>query len=141
MSRKKTEIPDLDVAGLLALKIYERPDVVRTEKSVQSILRGIHAFEKSPSTQVSNRKFGWVFAQPRYGVAALFVFFLGLHLLDRPEPATSMGSSVLEDPSSGMEAMAAVVDTNRTKAASVPGIAPVYNPLADESASFSDYGK
>ncbi len=139
MSRKKTEVPDLDVAGLLALKTYERPDAARAEKNIQSIMRGIHAFERGPSTQAVNRKLG-IFAQPRYGIAVLFVLFLGLHLIDRPVPSVSAGSVALEEPSSGLDIMASI-DTNRTKAVAVPGIKPAYNPLAGEAASFTDYSK
>lgn len=139
MSRNKTDVLNLDIAGLLALKTYERPDAGRAEKNIQSILREVRALEKRPSVQTMNQKLG-IFAQPRYGIAALFVIFLGLHLIDRPMPQMSMGSTSLDDTSSGIHAMAAF-DTNLTKAASVPGIEPAYNPLAGESAPFTPRDK
>ena len=137
MSRKNKQIPDLDIAGLLALRAYERPDTARAEKNIQSILREVRTLSHRPSAQELNRKLG-IFAQPRYGIAALFIIFLGLHLIDRPVPAGGTGPSAIERPSTGQE-IAASMETNRTRSVSIPGIEPVYKPLSGEPATFVNF--
>jgi hypothetical protein len=137
----KTAAPELDVAGLLALKIYERPEARRTEKNIQNIMRAVRSTDRRPSLLLfPDKSFAWMFAQPRYGVAALFMLFLGLHLLDRPMPVTTAGpvaNTMIREP--GAE-MIAAVDTNRLKAAKIPGIAPAFS-VAGEPATLSSYLK
>jgi hypothetical protein len=134
---KKTETPELDIAGLLALKTYERPDVFRVEKNIQNTMRAVRATSNVPSL-FPDKNFAWMFAQPRYGVAALFVLFLGLHLLERPLPIASVGSiEVVKAP--GMEIMVSV-DTNQLKASAIPGISSPLS-LAGEPATLSSYLK
>jgi hypothetical protein len=134
---KKTETSELDVAGLLALKAYERPDAVRGEKNIQNIMRTVRATSNVPSL-FPDKSFAWMFAQPRYGVAALFILFLGLHLLERPLPLAPVGSmAVVKAPD--VEMMASM-DTNQLKAASIPGISSPLS-LAGEPATLSSYLK
>lgn len=139
MKKEKTEAPELDIAGLLALKKYERPEEARIEKNIQNIMRTVRSTSNMPSLLLfPDKSFAWMFAQPRYGIAALFVLFLGLHLLDRPMPVSSANPlAVIKEP--GAE-MIASVDTNRLKAASVPGIEPPFS-LAGEPAALSSYLK
>jgi hypothetical protein len=140
MSKNKiTEASGLDIAGLLALKKYERPDAGRSEKNIQGIMRAVRTTSNMPSLLLfPDKSFAWMFAQPRYGVAALFVLFLGLHLLDRPMPVSSGGPvAVIKAP--GVEMMASV-DTNQLNAAAVPGIKPPFS-LAGEPATLSSYLK
>jgi hypothetical protein len=131
----------LNIAGLLALKTYERPDANRTEKNIQNIMREVRTADRTPSLLLfPDKSFAWMFASPRYGVAALFILFLGLHLLDRPMPvATSAGTAVLKIPGTA-EAVAAA-GTNQLKAATVPGITPTYTSLTGEPAPLSSYAK
>ena len=135
----KTESSGLDIAGLLALKTYERPDAARVEKNIQNTMRAVRTTSNMPSLLLfPDKSFAWMFAQPRYGIAALFVLFLGLHLLDRPMPVATGGSlAVIKAP--GMEIMASV-DTNQLKAATIPGIAPAFS-LAGEPTMLSSYLK
>lgn len=140
MKTGKTEQPELDIARLLALKAYERPDPVRTEKNIRNIMRDVRSLEREPIEQKVARTFG-VFAQPRYGIAALFVIFLGLHLIDRPlVPSGSVGAPAIEAPSAGQELVASM-QTNRTRAAAVPGFKPVFNPIPGETATFVSYSE
>jgi len=139
MKKVKTEAPELDIAGLLALKKYERPDETRIEKNIQNVMREVRATSNMPSLLLfPDKNFTWMFAQPRYGVAALFLLFLGLHLLDRPMPvAAGRPVAVIKEP--GAEIMASV-DTNRLKAAAVPGITSPFS-VAGEPAPLSSYLK
>jgi len=134
---KKTEASKLDIAGLLALKAYEHPDAARVEKNIQSTMRTVRA-TSNVQTLFPDKSFAWMFAQPRYGVAALFVLFLGLHLLERPLPASSVGSmAVVKAPD--VESMASM-DTNQLKATSIPGISLPLS-VAGEPATLSSYLK
>ena len=134
---KKAKTSELDIAGLLALKAYERPDAVRVEKNIQNTMRTVRA-TSNVQTLFPDKSFAWMFAQPRYGVAALFVLFLGLHLLERPLPVASVGTmAVVKAPD--VESMASM-DTNQLKAATIPGIASPLS-LAGEPATLSSYLK
>lgn len=136
---KKTAAPELDIAGLLALKTYERPEANRVEKNIQNIMRAVRTADRTPSLLLfPDKSFAWMFAQPRYGVAVLFLLFLGLHLLDRPMPVATVGPvAIIRDP--GAE-MIASVNTNQQKTATIPGIAPAFS-VAGESATLSSYLK
>jgi len=143
MSKKeKIAVAELDIAGLLALKTFERPDQIRSEKSIQNIMREVRAADRLPSLLFfPDKSTAWMFTQPRYGVAALFILFLGLHLLDRPLPVGTAGSAILKAPGTA-EAVAAA-GTNQIKAVAIPGLAPaVYSSFAAESkpvfAAFSE---
>ncbi|MFA7369365.1 MAG: hypothetical protein WC334_06950 [Kiritimatiellales bacterium] len=139
---EKTKVAELDITGLLSLKTYERPDEIRVEKNIQNIMREVRAADRMPSLLLfPDKSFAWMFAQPRYGVAALFILFLGLHLLERPLPVASAGTAMLKAPGAA-EAVAAA-GTNQIKAVAVPGLAPAaYSAFADGSkptfAAFSD---
>ncbi len=113
------EVSESEQVDLLALKAYARPDVARTEKNIENTMHAVRAAHKRPSLHhFPDKSMGWMFAQPRYGVAALFIFFLALHLLDRSMPEEAPGSSVLEEPTHGMEEMTGV----ETNAVPIPGI-------------------
>lgn len=128
---KKTEVPGLDIAGLLTLKKFERPESARTEKNIQNIMRTVRTTNNIPSLLLfPDKSFAWMFAQPRYGIAALFVIFLGMSLMDRPATsATASTSPVIKVPRA--EAIMAAIDTNQLKSVSVPGIAPAFSVAGD----------
>ncbi|NOU35868.1 MAG: hypothetical protein HOO88_03755 [Kiritimatiellaceae bacterium] len=136
---KKSETPELNIAGLLALKTYERPDANRVEKNIQNTMRAVRTTNNDPSLLLfPDKSFGWMVAQPRYGIAALFVIFLGMNLLNRPLPSAAPGSSpILKVP--GVE-IAAIAGTNGFKKTSVPGITPqAFNTLVGLPSPFPPY--
>lgn len=117
--KEKTADSELDIVGLLTLKTYERPDEERVEKNIQGIMREVRATNQMPSLLFfPDKSFGWMFAQPRYGVAALFILFLGLHLLERPSPTTSAGAVMFRVPE--MAETIAASETNQFK--TIPGL-------------------
>jgi hypothetical protein len=127
--KEKTVDGELDISGLLALKAYESPDGDRVEKNIQNIMREVRMTNNAPSLLFfPDKSFGWMFAQPRYGIAALFIVFLGLHLLERPLPATSVGTVMLRAPETA-EAVAAA-GTNYVK--TVPGLSSPYTAVVGE---------
>ncbi len=137
---KNTTVPELDMAGLLALKTYERPDKVRVEKNIQNIMRAVRSADRTPSLLIfPDKSAAWMFTQPRYGVAALFVLFLGLHMLSRPMPTASIGTTNLEKPE--LASTVAAAGTNQLNSTTAPGLTPTYTSLAGEPATLSSYVK
>jgi hypothetical protein len=139
MKNEKTEASELDIIGLLALKKFEHPDAGRSEKNIQNIMRVVRSTNNVPSLLLfPDKSAAWMFAQPRYGIAALFVIFLGLHLLDRPMPVATGGSGiVMKVPD--VDIMAAV-NTNELKSVAIPGISPPLS-VAGEPENLSSYLK
>jgi len=132
MKKENTENPELDVAGLLALKRYERPSGEHSERAIQNIMRQVRSSSNVPSLLLfPDKSFGWMFAQPRYGVAALFVIFLGLHLISKPVSSVPIGPGPLQPPEPATAAVTAVAaGTNQVRSAEFPGVPPApYAPL------------
>ncbi len=121
-----------DLAGLLALKVYERPGKDRVEKNIENVMRAVRTAHKKPSLHhFPDKSMGWMFAQPRYGVAALFLLFLGLHLLDRPLSDAPIGTTPIKmEASTEMELPP--LSTNLPPAITLPGITPVNPAEVDE---------
>ena len=125
--QKAFDTRESDVAELLALKVYERPAEARVEKKIENIMHTVRSAHKRPSLHhFPDKSLTWMFAQPRYGVAALFIIFLGLHLLDRPVPDAPVGATPIK-----MEEFTEIelssLSTNLPPAIDLPGITPV-NP-------------
>ncbi len=84
---------------LLSLKAYERPNEDRVEKNIQNIMRKIRSVNNRPGWLFLPEKgMAWLLARPRYGIAALFILFLGLHLMERPLPKPTIGLNHFEPP-------------------------------------------
>ncbi len=123
--RAQFDDPELDVKELLILKAYARPDKDRVEKNIENIMHAVRSAHKKPSLHhFPDKSTGWMFAQPRYGVAALFLIFLGLHLLDRPVPEAPIGTTPIKTEAS-TEIDLPPLSTNLPPAIALPGITPV----------------
>ena len=110
---------------LLAFKAYERPDKDRVEKNIENVMRAVRIAHKKPSLHhFPDKSMGWMFAQPRYGVAALFLLFLGLHLLNRPVPDAPVGTTPIQTEVS-TEMDLSPYSTNLPPAIALPGIMPI----------------
>ncbi len=137
MSRSNKETPELDIVGLLSLKAFEQPNPERIEKGVQSTMQAVRVAHKRPSLHLfPDKSMAWMFAQPRYGIAALFILFLGLHLVRQPLPTEALGAGMLEEPSVEMD-IANVVATNLPSAIAIPEVTPNYSSLI-QPVSFSE---
>jgi hypothetical protein len=125
MKTEKTETADLDVVRLLSLKTYERPDPGRSEKNIQNIMRTVRSTSNRPTLLLfPDKGMAWAFAQPRYGIAALFVLFLGLHLLDRPMPTAPVGAFAIQAPEPASALTGVTIETNRAPSINIPGMIP-----------------
>lgn len=131
---KEEKKKELDIAGLLALKSYERPAEKRVEKNVQSTMRAVREAHQRPSLVLfPDKSMAWMFAQPRYGIAALFIVFLGLHLIRQPIPREPVGPSTVEESDIELD-LAATAETNGPPQAVpavpiIPDRKPNYSPL------------
>jgi len=69
---------------LFHIKRYEKPDEARMVRSKQNIMRRIRHESQSKRKSISDLieiNYPWLFAEPKYGVALLFVAFAGLQYL------------------------------------------------------------
>lgn len=142
MSKKKN-IPDreLDITGLLSLKRYEMPDEQRAERNILNTMRAVRSTNNIPSLLIfPDKSFAWMFAQPRYGVAALFIVFIGLHLLDRPVPERAPALEIVPFSGEPVVELLATVETNALEAVEIPGITPPIS-LGGDSSTLSSFLK
>ena len=76
---------DVLLQQLLHLKQYEIPDPVRMTRNKQNIMRRVREQAGSRSSwslaDLLEVNIPWFFAEPRYGIAALFIVFAGLQFL------------------------------------------------------------
>ncbi len=145
--KNKNGISEADLSRLLALKNYERPDEERTEKSIQSIMRTVRTVGNMPTLLLfPEKRLGWAFAQPRYGIAALFVLFLGLHLMDRPMPSAGgiVADRSLEAPPAVESTVSVAVQTNQAATAPLPPVSSpsLYSTFANPAGTvLTSYGE
>lgn len=72
---------DLMLKQLLQLKAYEKPDSSRMTRNKQNIMRQVRQSQSEQRKPLLDRlelNIPWFFAEPKYGIAALFVAFVGL---------------------------------------------------------------
>lgn len=81
---KRTEREDELLHKMLHLKRYESPEIARMTRNRQNIMRQVRAVSVNKRKSFSDLleiNFPWFFAEPKYGVAMLFVAFAGLQYL------------------------------------------------------------
>lgn len=69
---------------LLHLKRYETPEIARMTRNRQNIMRQVREATRSKRRSFSELievSFPWLFAEPKYGVALLFIAFMGLQYI------------------------------------------------------------
>jgi hypothetical protein len=82
----KRETPADDPAELLFrqlmhLKNYEKPETARMTRNKQNIMREVRKAQASKRMNLGDvleMNMPWFFAEPKYGIAALFLAFVGL---------------------------------------------------------------
>jgi hypothetical protein len=90
------EQADVLLQKLLQLKQYETPDVARMTRNKQNIMRQVrqaHSEKRKSLLDLLELNIPWFFAEPKYGIAALFVAFVGLQYvgMSARNSATSTG--------------------------------------------------
>ncbi|HSR88389.1 MAG TPA: hypothetical protein VLL07_05505 [Pontiella sp.] len=79
-----TDAADLMLQQLIHLKRFETPDPSRMVRNKQNIMRQIRQESQNQKKSLGDLiefNFPWLFAEPKYGVALLFVAFAGLQYL------------------------------------------------------------
>lgn len=77
-------LADMRLQQLLHLKSYETPESSRMVRSKQNIMRQVREASSRKRWSLSDLlevNIPWFFAEPRYGVAALFIVFASLQFL------------------------------------------------------------
>ncbi len=75
---------DLLLQQLMHLKQYEKPEVARMTRNKQNITRMVREVNSKKRKSIGDLmeiNMPWFFAEPRYGIAVLFVAFAGLQFL------------------------------------------------------------
>ena len=75
------EQADVMLQHLLHLKTFEMPDSSRMTRNKQNIMRQVRQAQSEKRKPLLDRlelNIPWFFAEPKYGIAALFVAFIGL---------------------------------------------------------------
>jgi hypothetical protein len=75
---------DLLLQQLMHLKQYEKPEVARMTRNKQNITRLVREENSKKRKSIGDlleMNIPWFFAEPRYGIAVLFVAFAGLQFL------------------------------------------------------------
>jgi len=103
---------------LMHLKRYETPDASRMVRNKQNIMRGVRqaqANQRQPLLDRLENSMPWFFAEPRYGIAALFIAFFGLQYagINARQSATSTGIYTSSPHVASIDRQAASVETNR----------------------------
>ena len=78
------ESADLMLQHLIHLKRFETPDASRMVRNKQNIMRQIRQKDQNKRKSIGDLielNYPWLFAEPKYGVALLFVAFAGLQYL------------------------------------------------------------
>jgi len=98
-----TDLADERLQQLLHLKGFETPTSARMSRSRQNIMREVRSIgSKKERTfgELLEMNIPWFFAEPRYGIAALFVLFAGLHFLGLSTQNTDRKTGLYSAPSS-----------------------------------------
>ena len=118
----KVEVASEDVADvmlqqLLHLKKYEQPDAARMAKNRQNIMRQVREVSHQKRWSLGDLlevNIPWFFAEPRYGIAALFVVFAGLQFWGvNTQKQTDVKTGIYLTDNSNMDFNAASISTNR----------------------------
>jgi hypothetical protein len=96
---------DVLLQQLLHLKSYETPDAIRMAKNKQNIMRQVREANSRTHWSLSDLlevNIPWFFAEPRYGIAALFVVFATLQFLGANMQKEVRGKTGVYTRNSGM---------------------------------------
>lgn len=96
-------LADVRLQQLLHLKRYETPAPSRMVRNKQNIMRQVRETASQKRWNLGDlleMNIPWFFAEPRYGIAALFIVFAGLQFLGSSQKQTRTG--IYTAPAGGM---------------------------------------
>ncbi|MBT8042813.1 MAG: hypothetical protein HKP10_01385 [Kiritimatiellales bacterium] len=128
---------ELLLQQLMQLKRYETPETARMTRNKQNIMREVRTAKAGKRKSIGDLlevSIPWFFAEPKYGVAALFVAFVALQYLGMSarNSARSTGIYTTTDNFAAFEPSASV-STNRTTYPTLPSNYPLFNGQQNQS--------
>ncbi len=116
---------------LMQLKRYETPEPARMSRNKQNIMREVRNAKASKRKSIGDLievSMPWFFAEPKYGVAALFVAFVGLQYLgiSARNSARSTGIYTSTENFAAFD-QSALTATNRTTYPTLPSNYPLFD--------------
>jgi len=84
LNESELEMGEELLKQLFHLKRYETPEVARMTRNRQNIMRQVREASRNKRKSLSDLieiSYPWFFAEPKYGVALLFVAFAGLQYM------------------------------------------------------------
>ena len=134
------ELAEERLQQLLHLKSFEAPTPARMSRSRQNIMREVRAIgSKKERTfgELLEMNIPWFFAEPRYGIAALFVLFAGLHFLGLQSQNTDRKTGLYTAPSSEWASASTATSSNQVMYPKLPtNLALFPDPQRKEDVSF-----
>ena len=133
----ENELGDDLLKQLFHLKQYETPDVARMTRNRQNIMRQVREVSQTQRKSLGDLievNFPWLFAEPRYGVAMLFVAFAGLQLLGvNARHAAQSDTGIYTTSTDRIAAFqqAAAASTNSVEYPSLPGGSRLFQDWSD----------
>ncbi|MDF7801461.1 hypothetical protein P4C99_18430 [Pontiellaceae bacterium B1224] len=131
------EAADVLLQKLLHLKQYERPEDSRMTRNKQNIMRSVRQAQsekRKPLLDMLAVNIPWFFAEPKYGIAALFVVFIGLQYVGINSRNSSTSTGIYTSPGSvaAYDQQTTTVISNRYP--NLPSNYPLFaDPQGDQS--------
>lgn len=140
--KKSIELPaensaEVLLQQLLHLKQYEKPEDARMVRNKQNIMRSVRQAQsdkRKPLLDMLEVNIPWFFAEPKYGIAALFVAFIGLQYagINSRNSSTSTGIYTSSGNVASFDQGASAVISNRYP--NLPSNYPLFSrPQGDQS--------
>lgn len=103
---------------LMHLKTYEVPETARMTRNRQNIMREIRNAQANPRRSLGDlieSSMPWFFAEPKYGIAALFIAFVGLQYIGINARTSSQSTGIYTSNTTdySYDNTAAAISTNR----------------------------
>ncbi len=148
MSKPKGRVAAEDPADvllrqLLHLKKYERPEAARITRNKQNIMREVREANSQKRWSLGDLlevNIPWFYAEPRYGIALLFIVFAGLQLWGANSREESRNRTGIYMPGSTVTSyeQTSAIATNGTSYAKLPSNFHLFpdTPQGDSSIKF-----
>ncbi len=109
------EQAELLLKQLMHLKQYETPETVRMTRSRQNIMRKVRhvqSHRRKSLGELLEARIPWFFAEPKYGIALLFIAFAALQYVEINREQAVRGTGIYTSSVVALDQQAANVSTN-----------------------------
>jgi hypothetical protein len=117
---------------LMHLKQYEKPETARMTRNKQNIMRQVreaNANKRKSIGDLLELNIPWFFAEPKYGIAALFMAFVGLQYVGINAQNSSRSTGIYTSHSSiaALEQSTTISTTNSISYPTLPNNYPLFD--------------